>query len=58
MIFDKPPSLTTDDVKILLKTHPTKKYYESIKRGNAMKEVLTSKDKTPQWIIDLVEKTK
>ena len=28
MIFDKPLSLTTDNVKIFLKTHPAKKYYE------------------------------
>jgi hypothetical protein len=54
MILDRQLSLTSKDVEILLKTAPTKKYYESIKRGKAMKDVLTSKEQTPRWITDLV----
>ncbi|MCU6430265.1 hypothetical protein [Lacticaseibacillus paracasei] len=56
MILEKQLSLTTEDAKILLQTKPTKKYYDSVKRGLAMKNIHIDQENLPQWMTEIVTK--
>lgn len=56
MILEKQLSLTTADAKILLQTRPTKKYYDSVNRGLAMRNIHIDPENLPQWVTEMVTK--
>lgn len=50
MILEKQLSLRTEDAKNLLQTKPTKKYYDSVRRGLSMKSIHINPENLPQWM--------